>query len=193
MIPKSTILHIACLITTLSTIGCHVGPQPGDQRGFDRQAAAMVPRLEAIDPQLRRYFQTSHAQAIFPVVGEGGLVVGNGWGQGAVFVDGEVVGYASVSEHSIGGVVGGEKFSVVIFFETRAALASFQSGGLKWDASAGAVAGTSGVSTKGEYDEGVVVFDVDQEGLMANASVGIAVFSYESVAAWTRRNAKTTD
>ena len=179
---------ILCLLLAITIPGCRVGPQAGNRASFDQQAAAIIPQLERSDPRVRRYFETSYAQAVFPVVGEGGLVVGSGWGQGAVFVDGDVVGYARISKHSIGGVVGGEKFSVVVFFETRTALESFEDGGLKWDTSANAVAGDAGVSTIGSYDKGIAVVEVDQAGLMANASIGIANFTYQSVDQWRAKN-----
>lgn len=181
-------LHLAALALSSFLVACHVGPQAGNREGFDQQAAAMIPRLEASDPKIAELFASSYAQAVFPVVGEGGLVFGNGWGQGAVFAGGQVVGYASVGEHSIGGVVGGEKFSVVVFFETPAAFENFKTGGLKWDTNANAVAGDAGVSTIGKYDQGVAVVEVDQAGLMANASLGIANFSYESVEEWMEKN-----
>ena len=179
---------IICVLLALLLSGCRVGPQAGNRVAFDQQAAAVIPKLERSDPEVRSYFQTSYAQAVFPVVGEGGLVVGSGWGQGAVFVGGDVVGYARISKHSIGGVVGGEKFSVVVFFETPAALESFETGGLKWDTSANAVAGDAGVSTIGSYDKGIAVVEVDQAGLMANASIGIANFTYQSVDQWLAKN-----
>lgn len=187
-VPRMKNPTLAVLAVCTLLVGCHVGPQPGNRAGFDRQAADMIPRLEAMDPTIESLFASSYAQAVFPVVGEGGLVIGNGWGQGAVFVGGRVVGYASVGEHSIGGVVGGEKFSIVVFFETPAALENFKTAGLKWDTNANAVAGDAGVSTIGKYDQGVAVVEVDQAGLMANASIGIANFSYESVEEWMEKN-----
>ena len=49
-----------------------------------------------------RFFDTSYAYAVFPTVGEGGLIVGAALGKGRVYVQGKLVGDAKLKQLSAG-------------------------------------------------------------------------------------------
>src|ERR1700723_2488189 len=56
------------------------------------------------------FFQNSYAYAVFPNIGEGGLIVGGAFGRGQVYVGGQVVGDTSMKQLSVGFQLGGQDY-----------------------------------------------------------------------------------
>jgi len=52
--------------------------------------------------QSARYFSKSYGYAVFPTIGQGGLVVGGAYGIGRVYVRGKAVGETLVTQVSVG-------------------------------------------------------------------------------------------
>jgi lipid-binding SYLF domain-containing protein len=97
------------------------------------------------------------------------------YGEGALQVDGKIVGYYSVSSASIGLTIGAAKRSEVIVFTTQAALDKFTSS-KGW--SVGADAGVALISkgAGGDYDtqtlqKPVIGFVFGEKGLIADLSL----------------------
>ncbi len=146
----------------------------------------------------RSFFDHSYAYAIFPTIGEGGLVVGAAHGKGRVYVHGVLTGDTTVNQVSAGFQAGAKAYSQIIFFEDKRALDEFESGSFEFGAgasvtaitaSAGAGAGTTGAgasasgtannaTTVGAYTKGMAVFTVAKGGLMYAATVEGQKFSY---------------
>jgi lipid-binding SYLF domain-containing protein len=144
------------------------------------------------------FFDKSYAYAVFPTVGEGSLVVGGAHGRGRVYVHGKWVGNVTMTQVSVGLQAGGKAFSQIIFFEDKRALDEFQSGSFEFGADASVVAITaaasasggtdgSGVSasggmkdatTAGEYQRGMVTFEIAKGGLMGQVAVGGEKFKF---------------
>jgi lipid-binding SYLF domain-containing protein len=97
---------------------------------------------------------------------------------GRVFEKGAYIGNVRMSFASIGAQIGGQSFSEVIFFETPAALARFKENRFEWAAGMSAVAAASGTSKNAKYADGVAVFTLARQGLMAEASVGGQKFKF---------------
>ncbi len=147
----------------------------------------------------RDFFRTCYAYALFPTIGEGGLVVGAAHGKGRVYVHDQLVGDTTMNQLSAGFQAGGKAYSQIIFFADKRALDEFESGSFEFDAgasvtaitaSAGASAGTSGAeagasgtannaTTVGTYNKGMAVFTVAKGGLMYAATVAGQKFSYK--------------
>jgi lipid-binding SYLF domain-containing protein len=145
------------------------------------------------------FFSHSYGYAVFPTIGEGGLVVGGAHGNGAVYVHGKRVAHTSMSQVSVGFQAGGKAYSEIIFFEDKRAYDEFASGRFEFGADAGVVAITAGASAKagttgdeagasggqndartaGEYRNGMAVFTIAKGGLMFDVSVAGQKFSYE--------------
>lgn len=145
------------------------------------------------------FFHKSYAYAIFPTVGEGGLVVGGAYGKGRVYVHGHPVGESSMGQVSLGFQAGGKAYSEIIFFEDKRALDEFESGSFEFSAGASAVAitaaasastGTDGSSAgvsggekdardTGVYEKGMAVFTIAKGGLMYAAAIAGQKFSYK--------------
>jgi lipid-binding SYLF domain-containing protein len=145
----------------------------------------------------RHVFDTAYAYAVFPTVGEGGLIVGAALGKGRVYVHGKLVGDATLKQLSAGFQAGGKAYSEMIFFEDKRALDEFESGGFEFSAGASAIAitaaagasvGTNGVQANasgtennatavGQY-KGMAVFTIAKGGLMYAAALAGQKFSY---------------
>lgn len=145
------------------------------------------------------FFQNSYAYAVFPNIGAGGLVVGGAFGRGQVYVHGDLVGYATMKQISVGFQAGGQDYSQIIFFQDKRALDQFESGSFEFAAGASAVAITaaanasvatngssSGVSggkrdatTDGNYNAGMAVFTIAKGGLMYAAALSGQKFTFK--------------
>lgn len=151
-------------------------------------------------PVVEKFFGNSYGYAVFPAIGKGGWIVGAGYGEGYVYRNGEVTGWASVAEVSIGLQIGGQAFSEIIFFQDKQAYDKFTSGSFELSASAQAVVvtagaqartGTSGSSAGASagprtgaqaeigYVNGLAVFLRPLGGLMFDASIGGQKFEFE--------------
>jgi len=144
------------------------------------------------------FFHHSYAYAVFPIVGEGGFIVGAAIGKGRVYVHGHHVGNATMTQLSGGFQAGGKAYSQIIFFQDRRALHEFESGSFEFKAgasaiaitaAAGASAGTNGAeagasvgphdaTTTGSYIKGMAVFTIAKGGLMYAATIAGQKFSY---------------
>ena len=145
------------------------------------------------------FFDRSYGYAVFPTIGEGGLVVAGGYGTGRVFVRGRAVGDATVTQLSVGAQGGGQAYSQIIFFQNQRAFNAFTSGKFEFAADASAVAitaaaqasagtqganaGVSGIKknagTLGGYRKGVAVFTIVKGGAMLQAAIGGQKFTYK--------------
>jgi len=159
---------------------------PRDERGhrqlglrLSEEAQITKDNFLQVDPGLREFFDDSHGYVIFPTIGKGGLLVGAAYGEGCVYEQGELIGYAELSQGTIGLQLGGQSFSEVIFFKYKSALDRFKEGDLKFSANASAVAASRGASAAADYESGVAVFTLARGGLMVEASIGGQRFSYE--------------
>ena len=149
------------------------------------------------------FFGNAHAYAVFAKIGKGGLGVGGAHGKGQVYVGGEVIGFTSMSDISIGFQAGGQSYAQVIFFENAEALKQFTSGNFEFKASASAVAvqasadasaGTEGTSanasssktkekaaTGAKYQDGMATFTMAKGGLMYAATVAGQKYTYATL------------
>ena len=149
------------------------------------------------------FFDNSYGYALFPTIGKGGIGIGGAGGRGRVYVNGNHVGNTSMGQITVGLQLGGQAYSMVVFFENERDFISFSRGDFAFGAQATAVAITAGASasssttgggaagasssdenatTSGGYSNGMAVFTVAKGGLMYEASIGGAKFSYTPVA-----------
>jgi lipid-binding SYLF domain-containing protein len=146
------------------------------------------------------FFNGAYGYAVFPTIGKGGMGIGGAYGEGRVYEQGEYVGDTSVSQVTIGFQLGGQAYSMIVFFEDQRAFEEFTSGNFEFGAQATAVALTAGVSAeattgggtsatasggrrdattaKGDYRKGMAIFTVAKGGLMYEATIGGQKFKY---------------
>ncbi len=162
--------------------GCSTTPSStAKQAELTTKSQDAVAMAKKTDPGLQKFFDTAAGYAVFPSVGKGGVGVGGAYGRGEVYAGGKLAGYATLSQASIGLQLGGQTYTELIFFETKAALDKFESGSFAFSAQASAVALKSGVSANAKYTNGVAVFTMGQAGLMYEASIGGQKFAFQPV------------
>jgi len=125
-----------------------------------------------------RFFDSAYAYAVFPKITKGALGLGVSDGNGEVYRDGTLVGYAKATSVTIGAQIGGQTFNEIIFFENKFAFDKFTNDQLVGSASASAAAGDDGSGVMADYSHGVAVFTSNNKGLIAAASVGGQKFHY---------------
>ena len=130
------------------------------------------------DPGMSKFFEGSHGYLIFPNVGKGGLGLGAAAGNGVAFENGAMIGYAKLSQVSVGFQAGGQAYREVVFFETSDQMDRFKKNKIEFSAQVSAVAAASGASANAKYVEGVAVFTMAKGGLMYEASVGGQRFKF---------------
>ena len=154
-------------------------------------------------PVVAKFFESAHGYAVFPTIGKGGLGVGASHGKGQVYRGGELIGFTSTSDVSIGFQAGGQAYSQIIFFENEQALMQFTGGNFEFGASAEAIAvqakAEAGASTEKtgasasasktadkatttvNYQNGMAVFTMAKGGLMYAATIAGQKYSYKPV------------
>jgi hypothetical protein len=152
-------------------------------------------------PQVAPYFESSYGYAVWPRIGRGGLGVGASRGRGQVYVNGQLTGFSTMTEVSVGLQAGGQAYRQIIFFETREAYERFTRSTFEFDASASAVAVTAsaqaGAGTTGAraaagagspntaaavgYVNGMQTFTMAEGGLMYQATIAGQRYRFEPV------------
>jgi lipid-binding SYLF domain-containing protein len=148
-----------------------------------------------------KFFADAHGYAVFPKILKGAVGIGGARGSGRVYEKGKYIGDSTMTQLSIGFQLGGEGFSEMIFFESKAALDQFTSGSFEFGAEASAVALTAGASAKAgstgvgagasvtkdkasavaAYRKGVAVFTIVRGGLMYEVSLAGQKYSFKKV------------
>jgi len=171
-----TCIAVAALLLT----GCATSPKSAEGKtALTDKVQAATAKAKTADPGLDKFFQEAAGYAVFPSVGKGAIGVGGAYGKGELYRAGQLEGYCTLTQASIGLALGGQKYTELIFFESQAALDRFKSGNFAFAAQASAVALKSGASANAKYAGGVAVFTMGEAGLMYEASVGGQKFSYE--------------
>ena len=146
------------------------------------------------------FFDRAYGYAVFPSIGKGGLGIGAAHGKGQVYRQGEVSGYSSLTDLSIGFQAGGQAYRQVVFFQDKRAYDEFTSGSFEFDAGAGAVAvtasadasagtqgagasaspgGRTGSAAGHSYHKGLLVFTIGTGGLMYEATIAGQNYSFK--------------
>jgi lipid-binding SYLF domain-containing protein len=97
-----------------------------------------------------------------------------------VYERGQHIGYSDLTQGTVGAQVGGQSFSELLVFETKAALDRFKAGQLGFAADASAVVLKSGVATNANFIDGVAVVVQPIGGVMVEATIGGQQFTYQA-------------
>jgi lipid-binding SYLF domain-containing protein len=174
--PLAALLMLGLLVIA----GCSTMPETtADRDQLKDRAEYTVEKFKKADPSLKdNFFASAKGWAVFPSVGKGGMGVGGAYGKGVLYEGGDVVGYCSLKQASIGFQLGGQSYSELIFFRTDDALANFKQGDMNLSAQVSATAAEAGAGAKGDWDGGVAVFVHGSKGLMYEASVAGQKFDF---------------
>ena len=169
------------LVVTILVAGLAVAGRAEDHKKMQADVNAAVAAFKKADAGLKNTFKNAVGYVVFPNVGKGGFIIGGAHGNGHVFEKGKLIGYAALTQVTVGAQVGGQEFSEVIFFENKESIAKFKEGGFAMSAQVSAVAAAEGASQNAKYVDGVMVFTKAKQGLMVEASVGGQKFKFEPV------------
>lgn len=147
------------------------------------------------------YFGKSYGYAVYPTIGKAGFVVGGAYGTGCVFVHNKQVGTSKMTQASFGWLAGAQGYTLIVFFEDERAFKEFSSGSFEFGAGVNAVAITAAASaststggstagasggkkdaaTAGGFQKGLAPFSIVKGGLMYEAALNGAKFSYKKL------------
>jgi lipid-binding SYLF domain-containing protein len=145
---------------------------------LDAECQAAIKRAHGAG--LDKWFDSAYAYAVFPEVGKAGLIVGGAHGKGQVYEQGKLVGYASITQGTVGLQIGAQSFTEIVFFKEKTTFEAFKEDNYEFDAEATAVAIEKGSTAQADYSAGVAVFVLGEGGLMAGAAVGGQKFDYQA-------------
>ena len=140
---------------------------------------ATIQRLKEEDPGLGRLLRNAHGYAVFPSVGKAAAVVGGAFGRGEVFERGKRIGYANLSQLTIGVQLGGETFSEIIVFESKQTLDRLKQGKFAFAANASAVLVRAGAAASAGFEKGARAFVYSEGGLLLEAAIGGQKFKFK--------------
>ncbi|HOK66198.1 MAG TPA: YSC84-related protein [Anaerohalosphaeraceae bacterium] len=171
-------LFSTVILLTLSA-GCTTVPEKKETRDvLSAEIREAIALFKSADPSIQSFFDNAYGYAVFPRVTKGAFWVGGAYGRGEVFEHGRKIGYASLSQATLGFSFGGEFFREIVFFRQKQDLDRFRSGEFAFSAQATATAVTVGAAAKSDYKDGMAVFIMADRGLMVDASVGGQKFKF---------------
>jgi lipid-binding SYLF domain-containing protein len=143
-----------------------------------KRAQASRQEWNKVDPELEGFAKKGYGYAFFPEITKGGLVFGGARGQGVVFEKGQHIGYADLTQMSVGFQAGLQDYSQLIVFENQSAMDKFKRNEIDFAANASAVYADQGAAAGAQFVDGIVVFVKPTRGAMAEASLAGQQITY---------------
>jgi lipid-binding SYLF domain-containing protein len=176
---RVTTMHVQRSLLLAAVLALGVGPvlAQGDakvqerRQEIDSNAQATLDDLMKTDAGVRDLYERAAGYAVFTVT-KGGFIVSGGGGNG-VAVD-KATGQRTYMRMGTGGIglgIGGQRYSLVMLFETPDRLSKFIAGGWDSSATAEAAAGQEGIAVRSSFIDGVAFYQITEKGLMAHADV----------------------
>ena len=152
-----------------------------ERQSLQNDAEKALQAFKTEDNRIDTHLNDAAGYAVFPNVGKGAWILGGAAGNGVVYENGEVVGYAELRQVDVGFQIGGQAFSEIIIFRTQEALDKFKQGNFQFEGSASAVIWDKGKGEAIQFQDGVGVALMPKAGAMAGISVGGQKFNYGEV------------
>jgi len=179
---RNMICGLALGMLALGLLGCSTEPKTEEAKStLHSDVQATLNEFSQTDSSFRDFINKGAGYAVFPSVGKGGLGVGGAYGHGEVYQHDQMIGYADLTQASIGLQAGGQTYSEVIVFENEDALNKFKNNKLEFAANASAVALKAGAAATARFENGVAVFVKPKGGLMFEASIGGQKFNFKPI------------
>jgi lipid-binding SYLF domain-containing protein len=159
--------------------GCSTGSVSKEERDtLVKQAQVSRQEWNKVDPQFEAFAKKGYGYAFFPEITKGGFVVGGARGQGVVYEKGQHIGYADLTQMSVGFQAGMQDYSQLIVFENQPAMDRFKRNEIDFGANASAVVADKGAAMNAQFVDGVAVFVRPTRGAMAEASLAGQQITY---------------
>ena len=172
----------AATVIALATgllVSCSTAPATKEGRDkLSTEAASSRQEWHKLDPGVEAFAKKGYGNAFFPEVAKGGVGIGGAYGRGVVYEQGQHIGYADLTEGSIGLQLGGQTYSELIVFENKAAMDRFKANQFNFGANASAVIAKEGTATSIQFVDGVAVFVKPIGGAMAAAALSGQKITY---------------
>lgn len=180
---QGTILHAVVCGLLGALAGCSTAPPRQDQSSLLAEARATTDWFESNVTGLASQLDDAGGYVVYPAVGQFGLGIGGGkFGRGVVYDgNGRQIGWASINTASAGLQLGAQGFKMLAVFQDSATLDRFRQHRLTGSAAAIAVVADAGGSGAGQFENGVVIYQGANTGLMAGVNVGLDVMRFEAV------------
>jgi lipid-binding SYLF domain-containing protein len=177
---KSKTRSVVVMVLAMGLMaGCSTGSvtkEEGD--ALSKQAQASRQEWNKVDPQFEAFAKKGYGFAFFPEITKGGLVIGGAHGRGVVYEKGQHIGYADLTQASVGFQAGFQDYSQLIVFENQPAMDKFKRNEIDFGANASAVVADKGAAASAQFVDGVAVFVRPTGGAMAEASLGGQQIAY---------------
>jgi lipid-binding SYLF domain-containing protein len=167
-------------VVAAAVTGCESTPDTAQEsaakrREIDAGVDSALAQLYAADASARQLGSKAEGILVFPNMTKAGLIVGGEYGEGALRIRNQTVGYYGATAGSVGLTAGAQTRSVVMMFMTKPALDKFRASE-GWTAGADASValiktGASGSVDTNTAQQPVVGFVQTKSGLMVDASV----------------------
>jgi lipid-binding SYLF domain-containing protein len=160
-------------------VGCSTGSVTKEQGdALLKRSQASRQEWNKVDPQLEAFVKKGYGYAFFPEITKGGLLVGGAHGRGVVYEKGQHIGYADLTQMSVGFQAGLQDYSQLIVFENQPAMDRFKRNEIDFGANASAVYTDKGAAMSAQFVGGVAVFVKPTRGAMAEASLAGQQITY---------------
>jgi len=138
---------------------------------IDKEVKLALEKLYAGSPTAVEFSKVCKGILVYPDVVKAGLIIGGQYGEGALLVEGQTVGYYNTVAASYGLQAGAQSFGYAMFLMTDEALNYLQESD-GWEVGVGPTIvvvdkGTAGSMTTSTAKEDIYAFFFDQKGLMA--------------------------
>ncbi len=162
------------LTTLLLTIAFAVVSSPAfadSAAEIDAQVKVAMDKLYAGSPEALEFSKTAKGILVFPDVVKAGLGVGGQFGEGALLVNGQTIGYYNTVAASYGLQVGIQTFGYAMFMMNDKTM-NYLKNSNGWEIGSGPTIvvidkGASGSFTTSTAKDDIYAFFFDQSGLMA--------------------------
>jgi lipid-binding SYLF domain-containing protein len=164
----------ALLLAAALAAGAPVSAR-ADAAKIDAKVDAAIAEMTATVSGTADLLAEAKGVLVMPEIVKAGLLVGGAYGEGALRVGGQSVGYYQFAEASVGLQAGAQRFGSAVFFMTEAALEKFRKA-KGWEVGAdaevtlldkGFAAGIDSVTKSAP----VIAVVFGQDGLLAGASI----------------------
>lgn len=148
------------------------------EAGVHEEAQATLNRLQEKHSQLKERLKKAYGYAVFPSIGRASVVLGGAHGLGEVFEQGEPIGFATMSQITVGVQVGGQTFSEVMMFKDKNALDKFKTRGrLGFTVNASAVIIKAAATATNNVSD-IETRAYSQGGMLLEISMGGSKYSF---------------
>jgi lipid-binding SYLF domain-containing protein len=163
-------------------VGCATAPRSEESRdALISRSQDALRQMKANDSSLEGFLDRAYGYAIFPSVGKGAWIVGGAYGRGVVFEQGKMIGFADLTQASVGLQAGGQTYMELVVFETKDTLENFKSGKLTFAANVSAVILKTGAASAARFTNGIAVFVNPIGGAMVEAALGGQQFTFQPI------------